>query len=236
MTRPDECMFFAAGLGTRMRPLTDTLPKPLVPVSGRPLMDHSIEHARSAGIRSAVANVHHHAAKMMDYLADVTAPKITISDERAQLMDTGGGLHQARLNFTGPAIFTANPDAIWVGGNPFVVLADNWDPEKMDALLLTGRAPRIHAHKGSGDFFCDGSGRLSRRGDAPHAPDVYISAQIIKLSVIEEEHSGVFSLNRVWDRLIARGTLFGTVFPGHWVDVGHPEAIATGATLLAGAS
>lgn len=233
---PGECMIFAAGLGTRMRPLTDRMPKPLIPVGNAPMIAHSLEHLRRAGVSHCVINMHHLHEQIETFAQGVDDPAITLSDERDELLETGGGLVKARGLFGEETIFTANPDAIWTGGNPFATLRSHWDPDRMDALLLLGHKARIFCHKGPGDFFADAApdraALLTRRGEATSADFVYISAQIIKLSALNAAPDGPFSLNVIWDQIIARRRLFGCIFPGQWADMGHPEALSVGARML----
>lgn len=224
-------MIFAAGLGTRMRPLTTARPKPLIPVAGRALIDITLDHLRAAGVRRAVVNTHYLGDQIAAHLGPMTEPEITLSPE-ATLLETGGGLRAARAHFTAQTIFAVNPDVVWSGENPFGVLRAAWDPARMDALLLLAPKSRVHGHLGPGDFHHLPDGRLARRGGAASANHVYISAQIIKLSLLDDAPEGAFSVNVIWDQAIARQRLFGVEYPGHWADIGRPEAIAIGAALL----
>lgn len=229
MTRIHKAMVLAAGLGTRMRPLTDRIPKPLVPVYGRPLVDHVLDALAQAGIDAAVVNVHHLADLLEEHLADRKGPPdITISDERGVLLETGGGVRKA-LPLLGPDPFVAmNSDTIWIeGARPNLErLVEVFDPAEMDALLLLAPAATSIGYDGQGDFQMDASGRLSRRGERLVAPFVYAGACILKPELFAGTPEGPFSLNRVFDQAGAAERLFGLRLDGVWMHVGTPEAIA----------
>lgn len=221
--RPEALMLFAAGFGTRMGALTAARPKPLIEVAGKPLIDHALDLVRTAGIGRVVVNLHY----LGDQLAvHLESSGVLLSWERARILDTGGGL-RAALPLLGPGpVFTLNSDAIWTGGNPLDVLAKRWAPGT-GALLLLAPAARVHGRQGSGDFTLHPDGRISRGGD-----HVYLGAQIIDPAGLAGIPDTVFSLNRVWDRLIAEGRAQGCVFGGGWCDVGHPAGIAEAEALL----
>jgi MurNAc alpha-1-phosphate uridylyltransferase len=224
-------MVFAAGLGTRMGALTRDRPKPLLEVAGKPLIAHALDLARDAGVPRAVVNTHAHADQMQAWLV-AHAPQVIVSHEPV-LLETGGGLKQAAPLLGPGAAYTLNADMVWRGGNPLATLAAAWDGARMDALLcLIPRAAAV-GHGGPGDFFLGECGRLIRRGDAPAADFVYTGAQILDLAAMEEFPHGVYSLNKVWDALLARGRLCGVVHPGGWVDVGRPEGLALAEAELA---
>jgi MurNAc alpha-1-phosphate uridylyltransferase len=220
---PHAVMIFAAGLGTRMGALTRDRPKPLLEVAGRPLIDHALALARDAGVRRIVVNTHAHAGQMQAHLARV-APEAVVSHEPERL-ETGGGLKRA-LPLLGPGlVFTLNADMVWRGPNPLTALAAGWRAGDGALLALVPRAAAV-GHDGPGDFFAAHDGRLSRRGDAAAADHVYAGAQIIDIAALDGFADGVFSLNRVWDALLAEGRLRGLVYQGGWVDVGRPDGIA----------
>jgi N-acetyl-alpha-D-muramate 1-phosphate uridylyltransferase len=224
-------MIFAAGLGTRMGALTRDRPKPLIPIAGRPLIDHGLDLVRTAGIDRVVINTHAHAAQMAAHLAR-SAPEALISHEPA-LLETGGGLRAALPLLGGGPVFTLNADMVWRGPNPLALLSEAWEPGRMGALLALVPRAAAQGHTGPGDFRHGSDGRLERRGAAATAPFVYAGAQIIASEPVAAEPAGVFSLNRVWDRLLAEGRLFGLVYGGGWVDVGRPEGIALAEAELA---
>ncbi|MHA3914378.1 nucleotidyltransferase family protein [Halovulum sp. GXIMD14793] len=232
MNVPDTAMIFAAGLGTRMGEITRTTPKALVRIGNETLLDHTLGHLTQAGVSRAVVNVHHLADQIETHLSTVTAPAITLSDERDLLRETGGGLRHA-ADLVGPdPILTANADVVWTGGNPVQTLARTWDPERMDALLLVVETSRAIGHLKAGDFFMDDAGRPTRRGQADHAPYVYASMQIIRPGIAVAHDAEVFSLNVIWDQLIATGRLFLAPFDGNWCDVGQPSSIPLAEALV----
>lgn len=219
---PGAVMIFAAGRGTRMGALTATRPKPLIEVAGRPLIDHAL--ALTGGLRRVV-NIHHHADQMRAHLAGL--PDLAISDETGSLLETGGGLRKALPLLGRGPVFTLNSDAVWRGPNPLDVLARAWDPARMDGLVLLVRPQNTRGHSLVSGFVTDAEGRIGRGLDY-----AYPGAQILRtdgLAAIEED---AFSLNLLWDRMIAAGRLFGTVYPGLWCDVGRPENIALAEDML----
>ncbi len=224
MTLPSAAMVLAAGFGTRMGALTRDRPKPLIPVAGRALIDHALDHVRDAGVPRAVVNLHYRGDQIRAHLAWRTAPLVAFSDE-AEILETGGGIVRA-LPLLGPdPFFTLNADAVWTGPAPLPCLAAGWDATRMSALLhLVPRSAAI-GYTRSGDFFCDADGRLSRRGVAAVAPYVFTGAQIIAPAAFADAPDGAFSTNLIWDRLIGQGRLFGVVHAGTWVDVGTPEGL-----------
>lgn len=227
---PEAVMIFAAGLGTRMGELTRDRPKPLIEVAGRPLIDYALALVRAAGIPRIVVNAHAHAGQLRAHLAR-TAPDVLLSHEPV-LLETGGGLKAALpLLCSGPA-FTLNADMVWSGPNPLTALAAAWTPGEGARLALVPRAAAV-GHSGPGDFFLEPDGRLLRRGGAASADFVYAGAGIIDTAAVAAYPGTAFSLNAVWDGLIAAGRLKGTVHSGRWVDVGRPEGIALAEAVLA---
>lgn len=217
-------MIFAAGLGTRMAPLTDSRPKPLIRVAGRSLLDRALDMGRDAGIGRIVVNTHYLGQQIADHLA---GSDVAISDEAKELLDTGGGLRKA-LPLLGPGpVMTLNPDVVWTGPNPLLALQDAWRDD-MGALLALVPVTRAQARIGAGDFSRDARGRISRQGDY-----VYGGAQIIRPDLLAGIPDQVFSLNRLWDLLITQGRAFGLIHPGDWCDVGRPDAISLAEALLA---
>jgi len=232
----DSAMVMAAGLGTRMRPLTETLPKPMVRVAGKPLIDHALDRLAEAGIARAVVNVHHFPEAVETHLAGRTAPQVTISDERALLLETGGGMVKARDLLPDP-FFCVNSDNIWVDGpkDAFRELSDAWDAARMDAVLLLVAHTGARNFAGKGDFHMDGRGRLSRRRSGRIAPFVFTGIQLVSKRLLRDAPEGPFSTNVLWDRAIGEGRLYGAAFTGQWFEVGSPEAIAPAEAALAGA-
>ena len=225
---PRTAMVLAAGLGKRMRPLTATRPKPLIPVAGRPLLDHVLERLGQAGVEKVVVNVHYLPDAVEAHLAARDyGMEIAISDERPLLLETGGGLvHAAPLIDCDPFL-TVNSDNLWIDGpaDTLRLLASHWDDRKMDALLLLVPHARAQNHRGMGDFHMDRNGRLRRRERSRVAPFVYTGIQIVSKRLLEGAPGGAFSTNVLWDRAIEQGRCFGAVHQGLWFDVGTPQAI-----------
>lgn len=230
-----SAMVMAAGLGTRMRPLTDDRPKPMVMVAGRPLIDHVLEKLVEAGVTQIVANVHYRPDVLIDHLAAKWRDRsIAISDETEQLLETGGGLIKALPLITGDPFFCINSDNIWtdVGEGALASLRAHWDDDCMDALLLLVPHERAHNHAGRGDFNLLSDGRVTRRGDADRAPFIYTGIQLLSRRLLRDCPAGPFSTNLLWDRALGEGRLFALEHRGHWFDVGTPEAIAPTETFL----
>lgn len=234
---PATAMVMAAGLGKRMRPLTATRPKPLIPVAGKPLLDHVFDRLRAAGVRRAVVNVHYLADAIEAHLAGhVRDMEVVISDERAELMETGGGLVQARALLGEAPFLCVNSDNLWIDGpaDSIRLLASHWDDARMDALLLLVPYARAHNHKGQGDFHLAGDGRITARRRAGRvAPFVYTGVQILSPRVIADWPEGPFSTMLFWERAIEAGRAYGIVHQGLWFDVGTPGAIGRTEAMLA---
>jgi len=234
---PETAMVMAAGLGKRMRPLTATRPKPLIEVAGKPLIDHAFDRLRSAGVKRAVVNVHYLGDALEAHVTHrVKDIEVVVSDERKQLMETGGGLVQARDLLGDQPFICVNSDNLWVDGPIDAIrqLAAAWDDEKMDALLLLVPLARAHCHPGNGDFHLDAFGKITRRR-APGrlAPFVYTGVQILSPRVIRDWPEGPFSTNLFWQRAIEAGRAYGVVHQGLWFDVGSPPAITATEAVLA---
>ena len=234
---PEVAMVMAAGLGKRMRPLTETRPKPLVEVAGRALIDHCFDRLRAAGVRKAVVNVHYLADLLETHLAErVPGIEIAISDEREQLLETGGGLIRALPLIDADPFLVVNSDNLWVDGpqDSLRRLAAHWDDARMDALLLLVPRESAHCHRGQGDFHIEPDGRLRRREEGASAPFVYTGIQIVSKRLLDGEHpGGAFSTNLFWDQAIAKGRMFGVVHDGLWFDVGAPDNIGIAEEMLA---
>ena len=219
-------MIMAAGMGKRMRPLTASQPKPLVRVAGKPLIDHALDRLEEAGVTNAVVNVHYLADALEAHVAERTAPAITVSDERTELLETGGGMIKARDHLPDP-FFCLNADNIWLDGprNAFADLSARWDPDAMDALLLVVPHARAENFVGKGDFHMDALGRLSRRRSGRIAPFIYTGIQLVSKRLLRDAPEGKFSTNILWTRAMEEGRLFGLSFFGQWFEVGTPQAI-----------
>ena len=223
----DTAMVLAAGLGNRMRPLTASQPKPMVRVAGKPLIDHVLDKLAEAGVARAVVNVHYLADALEAHVTARAAPKVAVSDEREQLLETGGGMVKAAPLLPDP-FFEVNSDNIWLDGpkNAFRDLSDAWNAERMDALLLVVPHSRAHNFVGSGDFYMSAAGRLSRPKPGRVAPFVWTGIQLVSKRLLRDAPEGPFSTNVLWNRAIEEGRLYGVAFTGHWFEVGTPGAIA----------
>ena len=220
-------MILAAGLGKRMRPITDTIPKPLVEIGGRTMLDHALDRVSEAGIECAVVNVHYLADLVEARLAARARPRITISDERGQLLETGGGVRKA-LPLLGPDPFLLmNSDSLWLEGPRSNVgaLIGAWDPARMDILLLLAASATSVGYDGKGDFSMDADGRLTRREERRMTPFVYAGVAILKPELFADTPEGSFSLNLLFDRAIAKERLYGLRLDGQWLHVGTPDAV-----------
>lgn len=225
MSAPATAMVLAAGLGTRMRPLTDDRPKALVEVGGKALIDHVLDRLVEAGVETAVVNVHWFADRLERHLAGRTTPRIVISDERAELLETGGGLKKARALIGDAPVWVANIDSVWIDrGDALGALARAWDPARMDVCLLLARREESIGFEGKGDVFLAEDGRLTFRGDAPAAPWAYMGVHITRPDIVDGETDGPFSLSTVWRRLAAEGRLYGVPMDGFWMHVGDPAS------------
>lgn len=234
----DTAMVMAAGLGKRMRPLTAAQPKPMVRVAGKPLIDHALDRLRDAGVARAVVNVHYMADPLEAHVLDRAAPVVTVSDERAELLETGGGMVKALgAGLLPDPFFALNADNIWLDGpaSAFHDLSRLWDPARMDALLLVVPHPRAMNFRGAGDFHMDAAGRLTRRLPGRVAPFIYTGIQLVSHRLMRDAPAGPFGTMTLWERAIEEGRLFGAGFTGQWFEVGTPDAIRpTEAALASG--
>jgi MurNAc alpha-1-phosphate uridylyltransferase len=228
-------MVLAAGLGKRMRPLTDDRPKPMVAVGGKPLIDHVLDRIAAVGVETAVVNVHYLADRIVRHLAGRLAPAIVISDERDTLLDTGGGIAKALPQLGDAPFFLINSDTFWLDGvKPnFARLADAYDITEMDALLLLAPTAGSIGYAGRGDFTMLPDGRLRRRAEQEVVPFIYAGAAVLSPALFADAPSGAFSLTLLFDRAAAAGRLFGLRIEGLWMHVGTPEAVAAAELALA---
>lgn len=233
----DTAMVMAAGLGKRMRPLTASTPKPLVRVAGRALIDHALDRMHEAGIAHAVVNVHYLADALEAHVLTRTAPSVVISDERGELLETGGGMVKAHAAGLLPdPFFCVNADSVWLDGPrpSFHDLSSHWDARQMDALLLLVPHARARNFAGTGDFYMDSAGRLTRKIAGQVAPYIYTGIQIVSHRLLRHAPEGAFSTNVLWNRAIEEGRLFGSVFAGEWLEVGEPGHVGLTEGYLAG--
>lgn len=235
---PKRAMVLAAGLGLRMRPLTEHLPKPLLPVAGRTMLDRSLDALAAAGVDHVVVNMHHLPHKLRDHLTtrEGRLPAVSLSDESATLLDSGGGVKRALPALGDGAFFVLNGDMVWRdrGADALQRLAMAFDPQSMDGILLLVPRNEAHGYDGPGDFRMTPDGRLARRGDAETAPYVFTGIQILTAESVATIPDEIFSLNRVYDHMLAAGRLFGLVHDGDWFHVGTPEALRDTTARLGG--
>lgn len=227
MKRPTTAMVLSAGLGKRMRPLTDIVPKPLVRLGGKPLIDHVLDRLAASGITHAIVNVHYLADKLEAHLATRATPRITISDERDALLDTGGGLVRALPLIGQHPFLIHNSDSVWIEGplSNIDKLIDAWDGDAMDSVLLLASTTNCLGYDGPGDFEMAADGRLKRRREGTVTPFVFTGVSIAHPRLLEGEREHCFSLNAPWDRAIERGRLYGIRLDGFWMHVGTPQAL-----------
>lgn len=231
---PRTAMVFAAGLGTRMRPISDTVPKPLIRIVGKPLIDHTLDRLAQAGVTTAVVNIHHHADQLEKHLLKRAAPKIIISDERGKLLDQGGGIRKALPHLGDAPFFICNTDSFWIEG-PHANLprfAAGWDPKKMDIFLLVATTATSVCVDWPGDFMMDSLGRLQFREERRVAPFVYTGVGIVKPELFASEPAEVFRLAPFFHAAAAKGRLYGVRLDGLWVHVGRPESVAQAETAI----
>ncbi len=231
---PRTAMVLAAGLGKRMRPITDAIPKPLVEIAGRTLIDRGLDALASAGVERVVVNVHHLADMLVAHLA-ARDPAILVSDERAELLESGGGIVRALPLIGAGPFYVVNSDTFWVdgpGGGELEALGLAWDPARMDILLMLVPISRTTGHTGGTDFLRGADGRLERSSGDP-AGFVYAGAAILHPRIFEAAPEGAHSLNREFDAALAAGRLYGHVMAGDWITVGTPDAMAPAEAAVA---
>lgn len=232
---PKSAMVLAAGLGTRMRPYNGHIPKPLVAVGGKCLIDYGLDRLADAGVERAVVNVHHLAEVIERHVAARQKPRIVISDERGELLGTGGGIAKALPLLGDAPFFLVNSDTLWLDGvKPNVArLAENFDPRSMDALLLLAPTAGSLGYEGRGDYAMLPDGRLRRRDEQEAVPFIYAGAAILSPALFAVAPAGAFPLTLLFDRAGEQGRLFGLRLEGTWMHVGTPEAVAAAEAALA---
>ncbi len=234
--KPRIAFVLAAGLGTRMRPFSAELPKPLVPLAGRPLLDHVLDRIATAGIPRAIVNVHYRADQIEAHLGTRTRPAITISDERDALLETGGGAARILPLVDGEPFLIHNSDTVWIeppDTDNIARLSEAWDDSRMDSLLLLADAATSLGYSGRGDFVMSEDGHLERVAKGNTSPLVFAGVSIAHPRLFAGCPDGPFSLNHVWDRAIAAGRLYGLRLEGVWMHVGDPAALAAAEERIA---
>ena len=233
----EDAMVLAAGLGTRLRPITDTMPKPLVPIAGKPMIDYGLDALAEAGVKRAVVNVHHFADQMTAHLAGRAVPQIILSDETDQLMNSGGGLARGLKLLGRDPVLVMNADLFWIGEAPgqktnLQRLAEGFDPGSMDMLMLCVKLEDTTGHNGKKDFSLDAEGRLTRYAEESGTPVVYAGALALMPGLLDDAPDDAFNLNIYFDRAIEKGRLHGIMLEGHWITVGTPEAIGAAEAVI----
>lgn len=233
-----NAMVLAAGLGTRMRPITDQIPKPLVRVAGKPMIDYALDLLAEASVRRAVVNVHHLADQMVEHLKDYARLDIIISDERAELMNSGGGLAKGLKLLDRSTVLVMNADLFWIENETAAKtnlqrLGDAFDAARMDMVMLCADPTRATGHNGKNDFNLAPDGRLSRYKAGDPNPVIYAGALVMQPGLLDDAPDGAFNLNIYFDRAIAAGRLYGIGLDGHWLTVGTPDAIGEAENVIA---
>ena len=232
-----NAMVLAAGLGTRLRPITDTIPKPLVKIAGKPMIDYALDALADAGVERAVVNVHHHADQMLAHLGQYDRLDIIVSDERDRLMNSGGGLAKGIRLLDRQPLLVMNADLFWVEPpaekTNLQALADFFDPDRMDMALLCVRLEDTTGHNGKKDFSLADDGRLTRYREGDPQPVVYAGAIAMLPALFDDAPEDAFNLNIYFDKAIASGRLYGLIMRGHWLTVGTPDAIGEAEATLA---
>jgi N-acetyl-alpha-D-muramate 1-phosphate uridylyltransferase len=225
--RPTKAMVLAAGLGLRMRPLTDHMPKPLVRIAGRPLLDHVLDKLGTAGVGEAVVNVHYLPDQIIDHVASRKSPRVIISDERNQVLGTGGGVVKALPLLGAAPFFHVNSDTLWIDGvqSNLMRLADAFDPSRMDILLLMAPTASSIGYSGRGDYAMLPDGALRKRREHQVVPFVYAGAAILSPRIFADAPKGEFSLTKMFDAANEQERLFGLRLDGVWMHVGTPDAV-----------
>lgn len=232
---PKQAMVLAAGLGQRMRPLSDSKPKAMIEVAGKSLIDRTLDRLAECGVQDCVVNVHHLAPMLERHLAQRTAPHIEISSE-PELLETGGGVRNALPLLGDEPFFVINGDALWLDGPVPMLkrLARQWNPDRMDALLLVHPTVSAIGYDGAGDYFMEPDGVLRRRHEETVAPFVFAGVQILAPRLFEGAPEGKFSLRHLYDRAEEAGRLWGLRHDGEWYHIGTPDAVALADRMIGG--
>ncbi|HWE73174.1 MAG TPA: nucleotidyltransferase family protein [Stellaceae bacterium] len=222
----DTAMILAAGFGTRMRPITEHTPKPLIPLCGRALIDHGIDRLAAVGVKRIVVNTHYKAPMMAEHLTQRRDVEIVLSHEET-LLDTGGGVKNA-LKHLGDAFYVMNADVFWLNGRTPALtrLARAWDPARLDALMLVQRTTSAIGYEGIGDFAVDPMGTVRRRAEREVVPFLFAGVEILSRRFFDGAPDGVFSLNQLWNKAIVSGRLEAIIHDGEWFHVGTPQGLA----------
>ena len=236
--KANKAMILAAGLGRRLQPITINTPKPLVNVAGKPIIGYAIDHFVKAGLERLVVNVHYLADQVISYLEERNDIEIIVSDETNQILDTGGGIKKALPFLGNNPFFTCNSDIIWHDKyeEALMSLLSAWQNNDMDALLLLKSTESAFGYKGKGDFFMESNGRVRRKNAEESAPFVFAGLQLIKPNIFEEYIEEPFSLNKIFDKLLSSGRLFGFVYNGNWLHIGDIDGLKVAENYFSGHS
>lgn len=236
MEAPDTAIVLAAGLGKRMRPITDTIPKPLVSIAGKTLLDWGLDSLAAAGVGTAVVNVHYLPGQIVDHVAARRTPQVIISDESERLLDSAGGIVKALPDLGEKPFYVLNADTFWIDDGPPNLgrLALAWDAATMDILLMLADLDQATGHSGGTDFLVAPDGAL-RRSKGDPAGLIYAGAAIVHPLLFQDAPAAPHSLNAYFDRAIDAGRLFGMAMHGRWITVGTPDAIPLAEAAVAGA-
>ena len=220
-----SAMILAAGLGLRMRPITNTIPKPLIPIKGKTMLQRAYEHLKTIDAAPIVVNVHYLPEQIVAHVAKLD-PEICISHEE-DLLETAGGIKKALPLLGEGAFFTLNGDTVWTGSESLKAMEHTWDPSQMDALLLLVPKENAHGYEGNGDFFLEPDGHLRRPQKDESAPYVYMGVQLTHAGLFEGSPEGSFSLNVLWNKALEKGRLHGLIHQGEWFHISTPEDLET---------
>lgn len=234
-TQPKTAMVLAAGLGLRMRPITDKTPKPMVKVADRTLLDHALDRLKAVGVGKAVVNTHHLGEQISGHLKFRRDMEIVISDEADALLETGGGVKKALPHLGPDPFYVVNADVLWLNGTTdgLARLAASWEDDKMDVLLMLHSTVEAYGYIGRGDFVIDPLGKLARRPEREVAPYVFTGIEIVHPRALAGTPDGAFSMNVVFDRLLEKERLYGIVHDGEWFDVGTPDGLSQAESYMA---
>ena len=229
-----KAMVFAAGYGTRLRPITNIIPKPLVKIAGKTLIDYTLDRLKRLEVEEVVVNVHYLADKIEDHLSHRTTPKIQISDERIALLETGGGLMFALPKLGENPFYILNSDNIWIDRNNenLVRLSETWDANNMDMLLMLASSYQNHGYFGTGDFIADKHGKLRRKSEQDSSALIYTGVGIVHPRAFLGSKLGKFSLNEIFDKLITKDRLYGMQMTGRWFHIGVPQVIPVAEEMI----
>ena len=227
-TAPKTAMVLAAGLGLRLRPITNKTPKPLVKVADRTLLDHTLDRLVKAGVERAVVNIHHLADQVERHLTNRTDLEIIISSEADDLLETGGGVKKALPHLGDEPFYISNADVMWLNGPSPALgrLCERWDDDEMDVLLLLHSTVEAYGYTGNGDFVAESDGKLARKLEREITPYLFTGVQIVHPRVFEATPEGAFSLNLIYDAAIEAERLYGVVHDGEWFHIGTPDGLA----------